>query len=112
MKTLSNRYYTPCVLACALICSAPAAFAVDEDTGKNPEVWVNMGGFSRHFARDKGYNESNLGLGVEYRTNAELSYMAGACYGPDARCLPDAARFPIGSGPRKNMSDLPGNMRS
>jgi len=80
MKTLSNRYYTPCVLACALICSAPAAFAVDEDTGKNPEVWVNMGGFSRHFARDKGYNESNLGLGVEYRTNAELSYMAGAYY--------------------------------
>ena len=42
------------------------------------EVWINVGGFSRHFARHSGYNESNLGLGVEYRTRAELSYMAGA----------------------------------
>ena len=80
MKTLSYRYYAPCALACALICSAPAAFAAAEDTDKDPEVWVNLGGFSRHFARDKGYNESNLGLGVEYRTSAELSYMAGAYY--------------------------------
>ena len=80
MKTLSYRYYAPCALACALICSAPAAFAAAEDTGKEPEIWVNLGGFSRHFARDKGYNESNLGLGVEYRTSTELSYMAGAYY--------------------------------
>ena len=80
MKTLSYRYYAPCALACALICSAPAAFAAAEDTDKDPEIWVNLGGFSRHFARDKGYNESNLGLGVEYRTSTELSYMAGAYY--------------------------------
>lgn len=43
-----------------------------------PEVWINVGGFSRHFARHNGYNENNLGLGAEYRTSAELSYMAGA----------------------------------
>jgi hypothetical protein len=42
------------------------------------EVWVNVGGFSRHFSRGNGYNENNLGLGVEYRTSAELSFMAGA----------------------------------
>lgn len=42
------------------------------------EVWINVGGFSRHFARHNGYNENNLGLGAEYRTSAELSYMAGA----------------------------------
>lgn len=42
------------------------------------EVWINVGGFSRHFARHNGYNENNLGLGAGYRTSAELSYMAGA----------------------------------
>jgi hypothetical protein len=46
--------------------------------GFKPEVWINVGGFSRHFSRHSGYNESNLGLGAEYRTSAELSYMAGA----------------------------------
>ncbi len=40
------------------------------------EVWINVGGFSRHFARHNGCNENNLGLGAEYRTSAELSYMA------------------------------------
>lgn len=44
------------------------------------EVWINVGGFSRHFSRNNGYNENNLGLGAEYRTSTELSYMAGAYY--------------------------------
>lgn len=44
------------------------------------EVWVNIGGFSRHFARDRGYNESNFGLGVEYRLNPDVSVMAGSYY--------------------------------
>lgn len=42
------------------------------------EVWINVGGFSRHFSRHSGYNENNLGLGAEYRTSAEVSFMAGA----------------------------------
>lgn len=40
-------------------------------------VWVNIGGFSRHFVRGKGYNENNLGLGLELRTSGEVSLMAG-----------------------------------
>ncbi len=44
------------------------------------EMWVNVGGFSRHFARNKGYNESNFGLGVEYRLNPDVSVMAGSYY--------------------------------
>lgn len=57
---------------------APSPFPSFED--RSSEVWLNVGGFSRHFSRNKGYNESNLGLGVEYRTSPEISYMAGAYY--------------------------------
>jgi len=78
MKTHSS--YASFALAGALICSAPAAFAATEEAGQDPEIWVNVGGFSRHFARDKGYNESNLGIGIEYRTSPEVSFMAGSYY--------------------------------
>jgi hypothetical protein len=44
------------------------------------QVWVNVGGFSRHFARHRGYNESNFGLGLEYRLNPDVSVMAGSYY--------------------------------
>jgi hypothetical protein len=40
-------------------------------------LWVNVGGFSRHFDRSKDFNETNLGLGVEYRFRSDLSAMAG-----------------------------------
>jgi hypothetical protein len=39
------------------------------------ELWVNTGGFSRHF-QDNGRNETNLGLGVEYRIRDDVSVMA------------------------------------
>jgi hypothetical protein len=86
MKTL-NRI-CPLVSAC-LLALAPgwAAAATNEaspsaqpGTTYQPQIWVNLGGFSRHFASDKGYNENNLGLGLEYRTSAEIAYMAGAYY--------------------------------
>ncbi len=41
-----------------------------------PAFWVNTGGFSKHF-QDNGRNEVNLGLGFEYRTRPDLSFMAG-----------------------------------
>lgn len=41
-------------------------------------LWLNVGGFSRHFDRQSGHNENNLGLGLEYRTSEELSFMAGS----------------------------------
>jgi len=40
------------------------------------ELWVNTGGFSKHF-EDNGRNETNLGLGAEYRLRDDLSVMAG-----------------------------------
>lgn len=53
--------------------------AMQLDASRN-QVWLNVGGFSRHFSRSSGYNENNLGLGAEYRTSPEVSYMAGAYY--------------------------------
>lgn len=60
--------------------AASAATAEHPHTTDKPQIWVNLGGFSRHFETDKGYNENNLGLGLEYRTSAEIAYMAGAYY--------------------------------
>lgn len=39
-------------------------------------LWVNTGGFSKHF-EDNGRNETNLGVGVEYRFRDDLSVMTG-----------------------------------
>jgi hypothetical protein len=41
-------------------------------------LWVNAGGFSVHFNRDKGFNENNAGAGIEYRINNDVSVMAGS----------------------------------
>lgn len=41
-------------------------------------LWVNLGGFSSHVNRDKGYNEDNVGMGVEYQLQPDVALMAGA----------------------------------
>jgi hypothetical protein len=77
------------LLVGALVCSSTAvcAAADDADATKSPtpekskdEIWVNIGGFSTHFNRDKGYNENNAGFGIEYRTSPRVSFMAGSYY--------------------------------
>jgi len=79
------------VLLGILACSSPLAMAApkeeaperptitipDKDLGA---VWVNVGGFSSHFSREKGYNENNAGFGIEYRLNLDVSLMAGGYY--------------------------------
>lgn len=61
--------------------AVPRAHAADEAApageGFKPEVWVNIGGFSRHFDRKANYNESNLGFGIEWRRTPEVAIMAG-----------------------------------
>lgn len=42
------------------------------------QVWLNLGGFSRHFARGKGYNESNVGIGVEIKASETYALSVGA----------------------------------
>jgi hypothetical protein len=60
-----------------------AAFAARADEGPTtpaadaPSVWINVGGFSRHFNRQANYNERNFGFGLEWRHSPEVALMAG-----------------------------------
>jgi len=47
------------------------------------EVWLNGGFYSYHFQRDKGLNDSNPGLGGEYRFSTVASATAGRFYNSD-----------------------------
>lgn len=64
----------------ALPAGAQSAPPADSPGWEKPagELWLNVGGFSRHFNRQAGHNENNVGLGVEYRTSEDLSFMAGS----------------------------------
>lgn len=54
------------------------------NTGVNDKeasrLWINFGGFSSHFHRDRGYNENNTGLGLEYRLDTNTALMVGGYY--------------------------------
>ena len=47
------------------------------------ETWLNVGFYSAHFQRDKGLNDSNPGLGVEYRYSTVSSLTLGRFYNSD-----------------------------
>jgi len=47
------------------------------------EVWVNGGFYSYHFQRNKNLNDSNPGLGLEYRFSSVASVTAGCFYNSD-----------------------------
>lgn len=42
-----------------------------------PQLWINLGGFSRHLSGNAHFNERNVGIGLEWRTSHEVAYMAG-----------------------------------
>ncbi len=75
-----------CALLAVLSIAAPAASAESTATTlelepvSRSQLWLNVGGFSRHLQRSAGHNENNLGLGLEYRTSPEISFMAGSYY--------------------------------
>lgn len=47
------------------------------------ETWLNAGFYSYHFQRDKNLNDSNPGLGAEYRFSTVASATAGRFYNSD-----------------------------
>ena len=49
------------------------------------ELWVNPGFYSYHFQRDKGFDDTNPGLGVEYRFSTVASVTAGRFHNSDRR---------------------------
>jgi hypothetical protein len=72
---------------CALLC-LPLWAQADEllkvlDNQPLQELWVNPGFYSYHFQRDKGLNDSNPGIGAEYRFSTIASATAGRFYNSD-----------------------------
>ena len=47
------------------------------------ELWVNAGFYSRHFQRDKGFDDTNPGWGAEYRFSTVASATAGRFHNSD-----------------------------
>jgi len=47
------------------------------------QLWVNAGFYSFHFDTNKGLNNSNYGLGVEYRYSSTSSLTVGQFYNSD-----------------------------
>jgi hypothetical protein len=47
------------------------------------ETWLNGGFYSYHFQRNKGLNDSNGGIGAEYRFSTVASVTAGRFYNSD-----------------------------
>ena len=79
---LSGRCPARSVLVLALglpllALAAPDGAAPPAPATPAAQIWINVGGFSRHFDRSKHHNERNFGFGIEWRTSPELSYMAG-----------------------------------
>jgi len=65
------------------------------------ELWLNPGFYSYHFQRDKGLNDSNPGLGVEYRVSTVAAVTAGRFYNSDRHYSNYAGFYyqPIAIGP-------------
>ncbi|NEX64156.1 hypothetical protein [Noviherbaspirillum galbum] len=73
-------------LALACLASAPLhaePFFSSIESRPLSQWWVNPGFYSAHFQRDKGLNDSNPGLGVEYRMSTVTSLTAGRFYNSD-----------------------------
>lgn len=70
------------LLACLSGAAAADTFETIE-AAPLKEVWVNAGFYSYHFDRDKDLNDSNPGLGAEYRFSTVASATAGRFYNSD-----------------------------
>jgi hypothetical protein len=64
------------------------------------ELWLNPGFYSFHFQKDKGLNNNNLGLGVEYRYSTVGSITLGFINNSDRQTSHYAGWYwqPVGMG--------------
>lgn len=74
----------------AFVCCPATHAGADEwfeiiDSKPLGEVWLNAGFYSYHLQRDKGLNDSNPGLGTEYRFSSVSSLTAGRFYNSDRK---------------------------
>lgn len=74
-------------LVCVLLLSLASAAHADQFTlaESQPlhEFWLNGGFYSHHFQTDKGLNNNNYGLGLEYRYSTTSALTAGQFYNSD-----------------------------
>ncbi len=68
-------------LAClGLVSCLPGAASAQSEPGR---LWLNPGFYSYHFDRDKGLEDKNPGLGVEWTIDSTYSLTAGIFHNSD-----------------------------
>ncbi|MDC8757159.1 hypothetical protein [Janthinobacterium fluminis] len=73
-----------CTALLLALCSGARAQSFEMlDNKPLKEVWLNAGFYSYHFQRDKNLNDSNPGIGAEYRFSTVASATAGRFYNSD-----------------------------
>jgi hypothetical protein len=103
----SSRIFSGTII-CMLLATIPAIsfaesqgifFIVEQKPTK--ELWLNPGFYSYHFQKDKGLNNSNFGLGGEYRYSTVSSFTLGLFDNSDRQTSHYAGWYwqPIGIGP-------------
>jgi hypothetical protein len=86
MTYMSPKRKLPWIFTALLLAWCPGASAQPfEVLDQQPlrEVWLNAGFYSQHFDSDKGLNNSNPGIGAEYRFSTVASATAGRFYNSD-----------------------------
>jgi len=78
----------------------PGFFSIIESKPVS-ELWLNPGFYSYHFQKDKGLNNSNFGLGGEYRYSTVSSLTLGVFENSDRQTSHYAGWYwqPVGVGP-------------
>lgn len=82
------------------LAQADDAFTMIENK-PDSALWINPGFYSYHFQRDKGFDDTNPGLGVEYRFSTVASVTAGRFHNSDREMSNYAGVYyqPIAWGP-------------
>jgi hypothetical protein len=86
MNHTSSARKLPWIRTALLLALSPGASAQSFETLESKplrEVWLNAGFYSQHFDSDKGLNNSNPGIGAEYRFSTLASATAGRFYNSD-----------------------------
>ena len=85
LKTLATTVAmaSAMLLACGSAHAEPDSLLKTVESVPLSETWLNAGFYSYHFQRDKGLNDSNPGIGVEYRFSTVSSLTVGRYYNSD-----------------------------
>ncbi len=103
-----TRHNVPATLTLIGLALSPALSAAETlgiftvaESKPVSELWLNPGFYSYHFQRNKGFNDSNFGLGGEYRYSTTGSVTLGVFENSDRQTSHYAGWYwqPLGLGP-------------